>query len=296
MCISDGGDDALKVYFFAVIASALIVLWLTLYMRYNKSSSFDNPGIGGLQFVMTDLFFIGFGFIELAHIDLKTPRGAAKERRLAELYGADKADFFRQYILAAQLTYVLTMLPAAIFIGCILEDFGMMMIIGIVLAVLAAYPDIHIGSKVNKRREQILDDYPAMLSQLTLLVNAGLVIRDAWTRVAYSSDRDIYMEMQRAGEEMRNGISDADALYNFADRCAVREIRKVASVLSQNIQKGGADLSLSLKYMTNESWSEKKHRAKLKGETANTKLMLPLMIMFSGVLIMIIVPMFADML
>ena len=296
VCNCSDGGGALKVYFFTVIASVLTVFWLLLYVKYNKNFSFDNPYIRGLQFVITDLFFIGFGFIELIHFDLKTSRGVIKERKLAELYGADKAEFYRHYILGAQITYVLTMLPIVLFTGCMLDDFGMMIIMCIVLAVLVVYPDIHIESMVNKRHEEILNDYPVMLSQLTLLVNAGLVIRDAWLKVAYTSDRDIFMEMRRTSEEMRNGVSDAVALYNFADRCAVREIRKVASVLSQNIKKGGADLSLSLKYMTNESWSEKKHRAKIKGETANTKLMLPLMIMFLGVLIMIIVPIFANML
>ena len=48
--------------------------------------------------------------------------------------------------------------------------------------------------------------------------------------------------------------------------------------------------------MNEESWEEKKHRAKRKGETAGTKLMIPLMIMFVGILFMIIVPIFSNML
>lgn len=40
----------------------------------------------------------------------------------------------------------------------------------------------------------------------------------------------------------------------------------------------------------------RKHRAKRKGETAGTKLMIPLMIMFVGILFMIIVPIFSNML
>lgn len=67
-------------------------------------------------------------------------------------------------------------------------------------------------------------------------------------------------------------------------------------ILSQNIQKGGSELTMSLRYMNEESWEEKKQRAKRKGETAGTKLMIPLMIMFVGILFMIIVPIFSNML
>ena len=47
--------------------------------------------------------------------------------------------------------------------------------------------------------------------------------------------------------------------------------------------------------MNEESWEEKKHRAKRKGEAASSKLMIPIMIMFVGILIMVIVPIFTNM-
>ena len=101
---------------------------------------------------------------------------------------------------------------------------------------------------------------------------------------------------QLTSEEMNNGVSELDALHNFAQRCSVKEIRKFTSILSQNIQKGGSELTMSLRYMNEESWEEKKQRAKRKGETAGTKLMIPLIIMFVGILFMIIVPIFSNML
>ena len=52
---------------------------------------------------------------------------------------------------------------------------------------------------------------------------------------------------------------------------------------------------MNLKYMNDESWEEKKHRAKRKGEVAGSKLMIPVMIMFVGILLMVIVPIFANM-
>ena len=60
----------------------------------------------------------------------------------------------------------------------------------------------------------------------------------------------------------------------------------------QNIQKGGPDFALQLRDMNNESWEEKRHLAKRKGELAGSKLLIPTLIMFVGILIMIIVPIF----
>lgn len=36
----------------------------------------------------------------------------------------------------------------------------------------------------------------------------------------------MYKEMQLTSEEMNNGVSELDALHNFAQRCSVKEIRK----------------------------------------------------------------------
>ena len=163
-------------------------------------------------------------------------------------------------------------------------------------AALIVYLDMEVSGAVERKHDEILSDYPEILSKLTLLVNAGMVIREAWIKVAYTCDRAMYKEMQLTSEEMNNGVSELDALHNFAQRCSVKEIRKFASILSQNIQKGGSELTMSLRYMNEESWEEKKHRAKRKGETAGTKLMIPLMIMFVGILFMIIVPIFSNML
>ncbi len=47
--------------------------------------------------------------------------------------------------------------------------------------------------------------------------------------------------------------------------------------------------------MPKESWEERKHYVKRKGETAATKLLLPIGMMFAGILIMVVVPIFGNM-
>ena len=63
-------------------------------------------------------------------------------------------------------------------------------------------------------------------------------------------------------------------------------------MLVQNLTKGNHELVSFLKQTSTESWEERKNIVKRKGEAAATKLMLPIGIMFVGLLIMIVVPIF----
>ena len=94
---------------------------------------------------------------------------------------------------------------------------------------------------------------------------------------------------------MQNGVPEWEAYRNFADRCALKEVRRFASTMIQNLQKGNAEIAFFLRDMSNEMWEEKKHLVKRKGEAANSKLLLPIAMIFIGILIMIMVPAFTNM-
>lgn len=81
---------------------------------------------------------------------------------------------------------------------------------------------------------------------------------------------------------------------NFADRCSVKEIRKVISTLMQNMQKGNKELAYFLESLSTEMWDQKKAKVRQIGEKASTNLLLPIGMIFMGILILIIVPVFAS--
>ena len=287
--------DYTMMYMIATVATCLSILWIVLYMKYKNT--YDNllAAIDGKQYLLPELFFIGFGFIDMFKINLRTEYGKKKEKKIAEVYGEKYAEYYHNVIVAGQITYALTIAPFGLFLGAMVNDMLYTILSIAAAASLVVYLDYEVNNAVEKKRDEIISDYPEVLSKLVLLVNAGLVIREAWTKVAYTSNNTLYREMQIMSEEMNNGVSDLDALNNFAQRCSVKQIKKFASILSQNIQKGGAELAINLRHMNEESWEEKKHIAKTKGETAGAKLMIPLLIMFVGVLMMVIVPIVTSM-
>ena len=132
------------------------------------------------------------------------------------------------------------------------------------------------------------------MSKLALLTNAGLILKEAWEVIAFEGEGVIYSEMQRAVEEMKNGVSDVDAIYSFGTRCMLPEIKKFTSTILQGITKGNRELSMMLQEQSKEVWQMKKQLVRREGEKASSKLLIPICIMFVGVLIMILVPIFTN--
>ena len=91
-------------------------------------------------------------------------------------------------------------------------------------------------------------------------------------------------------EEIDNGVPEIDALYNFGNRCVTPEIKKFTSFIVQGLEKGSKDLANALRNQTDELWQLKKQNTLKRGELASSKLMIPLMIMFIGILIMVMGP------
>jgi pilus assembly protein TadC len=148
--------------------------------------------------------------------------------------------------------------------------------------------------RIKKRSEQMLSDFSNVVSKLALLTNAGMIMHEAWEEVAYTGDSEIYKEMQIAVDQMNNGVSEADALFNFGTRCVVPEIKKFTSTIVQGISKGNSELIAMLQEQSKEVWALKKQNVRRQGEKASSKLMIPMMIMFVGILIMVVVPIFAN--
>lgn len=157
------------------------------------------------------------------------------------------------------------------------------------------YVEELMNDKLEAKRDELLADLPQMLSKMTLLVNSGMVVREAWKKIAESGDRALNREMRLTVDEMNNGVAELDAYKNFADRCAIKEIRRFSSTMIQNMQKGNSEIAYFLKEMSDEMWEEKKHLVKRKGEAANSKLLIPTSMIFIGILILVMVPTFMNM-
>ncbi len=275
-------------------ATPMVLLWVFLYFKYQDGFHAYTDQLSPKEYRMPELFFIGMGFMHLVHYNLRSQRGRKRIKEISEIKGQKYAEYYYYIIQGATFTYALTFIPLAFLLG-VLADNPMMLVLGAAVSVLLIrYLQKDINDKLEERREELMLDLPQVLSKMALLVNSGMTMREAWVKVSTTGERSLYQEMRVASQEMANGTSDLEAFRNFADRCSVKQIRKFTSTLVQNMEKGNSELAYFLAEMSTEMWEEKKNMVKQKGETAGTKLLIPIGMIFVGVLILIIVPVFAN--
>ena len=138
-------------------------------------------------------------------------------------------------------------------------------------------------------------EYPHVLSHMALLINAGMTLRETVEVIAYKGNGPLTREFQAMVRDIGNGMSDEEALKALADRCEIAEVRKLTSTILQNLQKGGNELAKNLIAMSSEVWKARISNAREVAEKASTKLLFPIMIIFGGILLMVLVPMLMGM-
>lgn len=157
--------------------------------------------------------------------------------------------------------------------------------------------------KQKKKQEQMLRDYPEIVSKFTLLLSTGMTLKAVWTKVIqtyeeqrkHTGRREAYEEMCITGREMQGGIPEKEAYERFGQRCGLIPYMKFGAMLSQNLKKGNKGLAEMLSMESIQAFEERKSIAKKAGEEASTKLMLPMFAMLAVVLFMVIVPAFLSM-
>lgn len=214
-----------------------------------------------------------------------------------ELYGRKYAANKASQLLAQLLSYpiiglALTMAAGALLLGVGNTTGGLgVLTVGLMLVIVLVYALYdELGDQINKRRAAISRQFPNVVSKLALLVTSGMIMDRAWRETAQSQSGELYMEMRKTSEELANLVEPAAAYAGFIDRCNTKETTKLASAIIQNQTKGNAEVGVLLKAMAHEAWQERRHTAKRDSEAANSKLMIPTMLLFIAILVMIMVP------
>lgn len=150
-----------------------------------------------------------------------------------------------------------------------------------------------------KKYEELLLDYPGLVMKFTLLIQAGMTVRKAFQKIGmdykkkkYRKKRTAYEEILITCYEMESGVSEAEAYRRFGERCGQIKYKTFATLLIQNLQKGSRRLADMLEAESMEAWEERKRKARVQGEAASTKLLVPMVMMLMVVMALIMVPAF----
>lgn len=149
----------------------------------------------------------------------------------------------------------------------------------------------------EKRKEEILREYPNLLQKIALYLASGMTIRKIWIAIyeeglKKKENNPIYQEMGITVNEIQSGISEGMAYKRFGERTGTNELIRFSALLCQNLKKGTGRLKTLVEEELRAAFVLKKQRAIKQGEQAGTKLLLPMMLLLIEVLMLIMVPAF----
>lgn len=272
---------------------AIFGLWMLMYIKGKKNEQLFQA-LDPSDYPMGDTYFVGYAITEALKLEYKNKASRNLRKKLSVLYEPKYTDYYIRVIYSMQFTMALTVACLAAPLYFLSGSPVMFFLLLFGSAAVYYYYGVSMDEKLKKREEQILSDFSEVVSKLALLVNSGMILNEAWERVAFSGERTIYQEMRHSVDEMRNGESAVRALYDFGQRCMLPEIKKFSTTLIQGITQGNKELAEMLTQQSKEVWDLKKQMVRRQGELANNKLLLPMCVTFVGILIMVMVPIFSN--
>lgn len=280
-------------YLIIALGAVSLIVWMIFYMKGKKHNSMFDV-LEEKEYPLKEIYGLGYAVLETIKYNYKSKGDRKLRQQLDVLYGSKYCEYYLRVIHSQQITMAMTVLVIAFALYGLSSEI-LALIVGLVFAGLAYY---YFGTvtakKILKRSEELLHDFSEVVSKLALLTNAGMILREAWQEVAYGGEGVIYTEMQTAVNEMNNGVADVDAIYNFGTRCIIPEIKKFTSTIIQGMTKGNSELTAMMQEQSKEVWQLKKQLVRREGEKAASKLLIPICIMFVGILIMILIPIFTN--
>lgn len=273
-----------------LLASITTVLFLVNLAR-GKQYGYMVESLDGGEYFLKELYVVGFSLNDGKIFKLrgKMERNLKKQAKL--LWGDRYYEYYANLAWAQFLSLTLLVVSVGFSLSGFLKTEQLPILLILVLLFVAAFWNLSLSrmkEKVQQRREACEAEFPNMVSKLALLINSGMVLREAWRVTAYGKEGTLYTLMKQACENMENGESDIGAIYKFGVTSDSASIKKFTSAMIQGMQKGNSELADFMVSQTSELWAHKRQMALQQGEVAAGKLIIPLGITFAGIIMIIV--------
>lgn len=266
------------------------VAWIILLLKGSKKHQAMIEPLDSSKYLLKSLYPVGMEILELIKYSYDTGLDKKRKKQALIVYGERFGEYYYRINVAEKVTYLAMCITISPLLGPLFGE-TIFCAFGLFAAGIAYYyADSKITDIMEDREVAITRDFPDMVSKMALLINAGMITREAWEEIALTGDGILYEEMKTAVMEMQNGTSEVDAYIAFGNRCGVSFVKKFISMLAQNLSKGNRELVEFLKSESAMCWEEKKHLVRRQGEAAANKLMIPLGMILIGIFVMILVP------
>lgn len=274
---------------FLGIGTVLSLIFIVFLIRGQKYDyMFEN--LSGDDFPLASVYGAGMALQELKIVKIPNKLGAMLRGDTKLLYTKKFSEFYTRTIWAQALSLGLLFSAVCFLLAGVLPDMAALLgLLGVVMAILPGYVFVsNTHERVTKRKEECENAFPNAISKLALIINSGVILREAWKMVAYGNSGTFYELMQASCESMDNGKSDVDAIGELGYLTNSDDIKKFTSMLIQSIERGGGELPTFLSNQSRELWAHHRQMMLQKGETAASALLMPIALMFVGVMLIVI--------
>ena len=274
---------------YLTIGTILIAFFIILLIKGEKYD-YMLESLSGDAFPFDTIYTAGLALQDFKFGKLRGKIGDQLRFDTTLFYSKKFSEFYSRIIWAQALSFTIIIVGVFFLLAAIIESMSsMLVLIGVLFGCFTCYYFLnYTKDKVSKRQDECDEEFPNAISKLALIVNSGVILRDAWEIVAEGKDGEFYDLMKLSCDDMRNGKSDVDAIHDFGVLTNSEDIKKFTSALIQSIERGGGDLPQFLVNQSSELWARKRQVMLQKGEKAAGALLMPIALMFLGVMMIVI--------
>lgn len=277
--------------FLCLVIGTISAIIFLLFLFKGAKYEYMVEMLEGDDFPFPVLYTAGLSMQDVSLFRLRGKIGEKIRKDSTLIYGSKYGEYYAHIIWAQILSFMLFSIAILFLLAGVVGESMMSMYAlgGIVVPILFGYYFYnHTGDKVKTRQDECEVEFPNAISKLALIVNSGVILHDAWKIVADGNDGVFYDLMKKSCEEMDNGKSGIDAIYEFGVLTNSENIRKFTSALIQSIERGGGNLPDFLANQSTELWMNKKQLMLQKGEAAASALLIPITLMLVGIMLIVI--------
>ena len=146
--------------------------------------------------------------------------------------------------------------------------------------------------KIKDREEELKNGYTEFVGRFVILLGAGLSVSAVWKKLeaGFASNKSLNEEIRLTLWETANGKTEREAYENFGRRIGGTQYAKLVSVITQSLKLGSGQLLARLEAELEAAMFERRNEAKVMGEMADTKLLMPMMLQLVLIMLIIMVP------
>lgn len=213
------------------------------------------------------------------------------QQKMISLHGSRDALKHSRMFIVQLISILLLCLLGSFMLALLSSGDHLLFMVGLMFTIIIpTYLINQLSTMEKERKQKILLELPEFVNKIILLVNAGETVQQALIRCVEmkgSHNSPLYKELKDCVNMLTSNEPFTHVMNELSKKCAIQEVAIFTTTVLLNYRKGGQDLILSLRELSQSLWEKRKNISKTKGEEASSKLVFPLILIFVAVMIIV---------